>query len=183
MVELIDNLLALARSERRTPVQPEPVDPSAVVRDVLERQQNAAREKRIQLEARVDEPAALVAAERDALVQVLDNLVGNGIKFNRAGGRVTVSIEPGPAGFVQIEVADTGIGIPPEDRERVFERFYRSRTAAGIPGTGIGLATVRNLVRRHGGVVELRSNGEGSAFRILWPRAPSVTRSATHPQS
>lgn len=184
MVELISNLLALARSERPVPLKPELLAASPVIAEVLERQAGRAQSHEVTLESRIDDPNALITAEREGLVQVLDNLVSNGIKFNRPGGRVVVSLQSGPNGYVEIRVADTGIGINAEDRERVFERFYRGRQAAGISGSGIGLATVKNILDRHGAHVELNSQvGEGTVFRVFWPRqgAPAAVQTIRQP--
>jgi hypothetical protein len=182
MVDLINKLLGLARAEAGAPVQPTAVDPGEIAAEVLERHQAAARRRTVQLEAHIEEPGARVAAEREGLVQVLDNLVGNAIKFNRAGGRVLVSVQAGQPGFIRLDVSDTGVGIPPEEQGRVFERFYRGRGAAGAPGSGIGLATVKTIVTRHGGTIELESTpGQGSVFRVLWPRFAALDPGAAAP--
>ncbi len=175
MVELINNMIGLSRSEGPAALEVEPLDPRQVVADVLARHDDAARARGVRLEVQVDDPGARLAAEREGLTQVLDNLVNNAIKFNREGGRVRIDVGAGPAGFVKLEVADTGIGIPVEEHERVFERFFRGRGAAGTSGSGIGLATVRNVVERHGGAIEVESAvGQGTVFRILWPRATTA---------
>ncbi|RMG45864.1 MAG: PAS domain-containing protein [Acidobacteria bacterium] len=172
MVGLIDNLLALARSGGRSEFRPEPVPVAPVVREVVDRHRARAASAEVEL---ADEPVPeglAVLAERDALEQVLDNLVSNAIKFNRRGGRVTVRARTGAEGRVAIEVEDTGVGIDPAERERIFERFYRGRAAARVAGSGIGLATVRAIVERHGGQIDVASTpGRGTTFRILWPVA------------
>ncbi|MBP7147852.1 MAG: PAS domain-containing protein [Acidobacteria bacterium] len=174
MVEMIVNLVALARSEAAGPLAADTVDAVQVIGEVLERHEPDAARRSVQLETKVLAGGAQVLSERDGLAQVLDNLVGNAVKFNRPGGRVTVSLLPGPEGFVELEVADTGVGIPSEERERIFDRFYRGRGASGVAGSGIGLATVRGIVVRHGGKVDVESApGQGSVFRVRWPRAAS----------
>ncbi len=181
MVDLINNLLGLARAEGKAPLATTSVDPAEVAAEVIERHQQVAQGKGVQLELRIDEPGLRLAAEREGLVQVLDNLVSNGVKFNRGGGRVLVAVQPAPNGYVKLEVSDTGIGVPPEERDKIFERFYRGRGAAGAPGSGIGLATVRNIVQRHGGSIELESEpGRGSTFRVFWPRAEERPAPAAH---
>ncbi len=184
MVELINNLLSLARSERDTPLAAQPIDPGEVIAEVVERQHDAAQRKGVSIEVDNVDPGARMMAEREGLVQVLDNLIGNGIKFNRAGGRVLVGVHPGPSGYVKLEVSDTGIGIPQEEHQRIFERFYRGRGAAGTQGSGIGLATVKNIVQRHGGALELQSSiGQGTLIRILWPRASAASGQPTPPST
>lgn len=184
MVELINNLLGLARAEGKAPLQPAPVDPGEVAAEVVERHQQSAQRKGVQLEVQIEEPGLRLTAEREGLVQVLDNLVSNGIKFNRNGGRVLVTVQPAQSGFAKLEVSDTGIGVPPEEQGRIFERFYRGRSAAGTSGSGIGLATVRNIVVRHGGAIEMESApGQGSTFRILWPRAEARPAQSAPPSA
>jgi signal transduction histidine kinase len=102
--------------------------------------------------------------------------VSNAVKFTREG-RVRVTArqqhdEEG-GGWVEVRVADTGVGIPPEELSRVFDRFYRGDAARGRPGgTGLGLAIARLLVEQHGGRIDAQSRlGHGSEFRVLLPAA------------
>lgn len=172
MVEMIGNLLALSHAERAAPLEPEVVDLADELHAALERHQSAAVRRGVNLEARPPLPGLTVLAERAGLARVLDNLLANAIKFNRSGGRVGVSVTPGPGHAVTIEVADTGVGIPPEEQPRIFDRFFRGRGTSEMPGTGIGLAMVKSVVERHGGSVELESvPGKGSTFRVRWPRS------------
>ena len=179
MVEMIGNLLALARADRSSPLEVEPVDLAGALQDAIERANAAAVRRGVRLEM-LPVPAGLrVLAEREAFGRLLDNLLGNAIKFNRSGGSVTVAARPGPGDAVTFEVTDTGIGIAPDERERIFERFYRGRGAAATPGTGIGLALVRSVVLRHGGRIEVESAlGQGSTFRVTWPRPLAAASSA-----
>lgn len=175
MVELINNLLALARSENSAALQLEPVDVEATIEAVFARVEGQARRKNVELARRVA-PGLKAAAERDGLSLVLENLVSNGIKFNRTAGRVIVTAGEGEPGFLTIDVEDTGAGIPADERARVFERFFRGKSAAGVPGSGIGLATVQNVIQRHGGRIEvLAAPGGGALFRISWPKAEGQT--------
>jgi signal transduction histidine kinase len=179
MVEMIGNLLGLARAERSSPLEGEPVELAGALHDALERAHAAAVRRGVRLEMRPVPAGLSVLAEREAFGQVLDNLLGNAIKFNRSGGSVSVAVRPGPGDAVTLEVTDTGIGIAPDERERIFERFYRGRGAAATPGTGIGLALVRSVVLRHGGRVEVESApGQGSTFRVTWPRILAAASSA-----
>ena len=172
MVEMISALLAYARSEKAEPADPEPIDPRPVLAEVLDRHRESAAAQEVSLVAETVPEGLWLMAEQEALLQVLDNLVANAIKYNRRGGRVTVSITAGQGPWVELSVADTGLGIAPDEVDKVFDRFYRARNAAGIAGTGIGLATVRNLVEQHGGRIEVHSEpGQGTVFRVHWPRA------------
>jgi signal transduction histidine kinase len=179
MVEMIANLLALARADRSCPLEVEPVDLAGALQDALERANPAAVRRGVRLEMRPVPAGLTVLAEREAFGRTLDNLLGNAIKFNRSGGIVSVAAHPGPGNAVTVEVTDTGMGIAPDEKERIFDRFYRGRGAAATPGTGIGLALVRSVVLRHGGQVEVDSAlGHGSTFRIIWPRPLAAASSA-----
>jgi two-component system, OmpR family, phosphate regulon sensor histidine kinase PhoR len=120
-------------------------------------------------------PAALaVHGDADRLSQILVNLVDNGVKYTPAGGRITLSAVPGPAGMVEVAVADTGIGIPSLDLPRITERFYRVDKARSreLGGTGLGLAIVKHLVQAHGGTLMVESAlGKGTTVRFTLPSA------------
>jgi signal transduction histidine kinase len=114
-----------------------------------------------------------VLGDRSRLGAVLDNLVSNALKFTPPGGRVTVRAYAGGGGAV-VEVRDTGMGIPADEQDRLFQRFYRTPAAeaAAIPGTGLGLAISRMTVDAHGGSIGMRSEeGRGSTFLVWLPLA------------
>jgi signal transduction histidine kinase len=134
-------------------------------------QRRASEEKgqRVALE-QADEP--LVAnVDGDRVRQVLGNLVSNAIKFTPAGGRIAV--EAAASGDdVVLSVTDTGIGVAPEEAERLFERFFRARSATdrAIPGTGLGLAISKAIVDAHGGRIGVESEeGKGTTFAVDLP--------------
>jgi signal transduction histidine kinase len=117
-------------------------------------------------------PLPCVRADPEMLRHVLENLLGNAVKYVRPGelARVDVTAGPASAGWTRIEVADRGIGIPDEDKPDVFERFHRAPTAAGYAGTGLGLAICRRIVERHGGETGVADNpGGGTRFHITLP--------------
>lgn len=111
------------------------------------------------------------------LSQVLNNLIGNAIKYSPSGGTVTIAMKELPT-EVQIEVKDEGIGIAPDDLGHIFEPFRRSRlTRETIPGVGLGLAVAKRLVEAHGGRLEVESKeGFGSIFRVCLPRPEADTQ-------
>jgi two-component system phosphate regulon sensor histidine kinase PhoR len=116
-------------------------------------------------------PLPLVDGNRDQLKQVLINLVDNAFKYTPSGGQIRISAWAEP-GLVKVAVADTGMGIPPEDLGRIFERFYRVDKAHSreVGGTGLGLAIVKHIVESHGGRVEVESSlNRGSVFSFSVP--------------
>jgi signal transduction histidine kinase len=120
------------------------------------------------------DPVAAIDGESVRLSQLLDNLVSNAIKFTPAGGSVVVRLSQRDD-VVCLEVSDTGIGIPEEERERLFQRFFRSQTALErqIQGTGLGLYISKAIVESHGGRIGVRSgDAGGTTFYVELPAAP-----------
>jgi signal transduction histidine kinase len=115
------------------------------------------------------------------LYEVFLNLVSNALKFTNPGGtvRIVAGAEPPDSAsspMVRIDVIDTGIGVPEEERERIFEKFHRI-AGPEYPGTGLGLSIARELVVRHGGTLTLESTvGLGSRFSVLFPMAATPVR-------
>lgn len=139
--------------------------------------QAEAQTRGVELVIRTDQPLPPVKADRDRVRQILRNLLGNALRYTPSGGSITVSATPeavGAASYVQVTVADTGVGIPAEDLPRVFDRFFRvdrSRNR-GSGGTGLGLAVVKQLVEAQGGGVRVESEpGQGATFRFTLPVA------------
>ena len=119
-----------------------------------------ASQRGIELLTDLPELDLLVAADRNRILQVLSNLVGNALKFTPSGGRVTLSVEQdGEA--ARFCVSDTGTGIPDVDLPRIFERFWHGREGGG---TGLGLAISRGIVEVHGGRIWVESGTGGSTF-------------------
>ncbi len=168
MRELIEALLAFARvGSRARPFEPVALD--AVAERVLANLAEAIR--RTGADVRFD-PLPSVEGDRVQLVQLIQNLVGNALKFTKGGPpRVRVSASRTGAEWV-ITVQDHGIGIAPEFQEKVFQIFQRLHTREEYPGSGIGLSICRRVVERHGGRIWIESTGqpgEGSAFRFTLP--------------
>jgi signal transduction histidine kinase len=114
-----------------------------------------------------------VRFDRGRVLQVLDNLVSNAVKFTPKGGTVHVSLA-GEADRVVLEVTDSGIGIAEKDQRHLFERFFRAENAIErqVPGTGLGLYISRVIAEAHGGTLSVRSElGRGSTFRFELPLA------------
>ncbi len=174
MRDLIDDLMDLSRIESGGDApDPSRVDVVRLARTlVADAKPRLARAK---LEARVRSASAPPAwADRKALEQVLENLLTNAIRYSDEGAAISIDVEP-RGEMLEVSVEDTGIGIPDEALDRIFERFYRvdaSRSRA-IGSTGLGLSIVRHLVQAMGGTIRVESRlREGSRFTFTVPRAP-----------
>lgn len=175
---MVDNVLDLARIESgRTELTPESVDAHQLVGSVVGYYQPIAREREIRLSAEVESASIEpLWADADKLHQVLMNLVDNALKFTSKGGAVQVCVRSRNDG-VEFAVRDDGIGIPPEDHERIFQRFVQGRPpiSSRRRGAGLGLTIARTLVEQHGGRLELTSGeGRGTTFRFSIPRVPRI---------
>jgi two-component system OmpR family sensor kinase len=160
---LVEQLLAMSRLDPEAPRAPAQVDVAALVRSVLAEMAPLADDKDIDLGLAGCDPAS-VLGEEDALRLMLRNLVDNAVRYTSRGGRVDVSVRAGGEG-AQIEVADTGPGIPPSERERVFDRFHRL-PGTGAQGSGLGLAIARRVAERHGGSIVLGDGPGGAGLRV-----------------
>lgn len=176
LAELVDDLLSLSRVGEPAPVATVPVD---LVRALAEGHDELAPLARAAgVTVTVEVPTGLtVAGDPLAIDRVVVNLLGNAIKFTPEGGTVAVSAADTGSGTVHIRIADTGRGIPSGELERVFERFYRiaDPDRGFVPGTGLGLPIVRDLVTRMGGSVTLESDGRhGTTAVVELPAAVGV---------
>ncbi len=170
---LVSDLLDLSRLEGGAKMELGPFDLGRLALESVENHQPAAAEagKTLTSEAPGVLPKAL--GDERWMHLVLDNLVSNAIKFTHPGGRVRVRLQD-KGEFVMVSVSDDGIGIPLDDREKVFERFYRAgnRSEVNAPGTGLGLAIAREVVDKHGGKIWLESElGKGTTFHFVIPAA------------
>jgi two-component system phosphate regulon sensor histidine kinase PhoR len=173
LAKLVRDVLTINRLEQGTwEMRPEEVDLRELVDQVIDEQRPTADERGIAMSC--TGPERLLARQDGEIVrQVLGNLVSNAIRYNRSQGRVAVRLSEEPGERLEIAVEDTGIGIPPEHRERVFERFYRvdAHRSRQTGGTGLGLAIVKHLVQLMGGTVGVAVvEGGGSLFTVVIPR-------------
>jgi len=147
----------------------------SITASVISAQPNAQRADVLVVEELCDEPL-VVTADAGRLGQALDNLLSNAIKFTPSGGQVTIGAKPlGDA--VEVWVRDTGLGIPKNEQDKLFTRFFRASTATRntVPGIGLGLTIIRAIVLAHGGEMSVASNeGEGTEFRVTLPRVAVV---------
>ena len=179
LTALVADLLLLSRAEAGNLASaPQRIDLREQALESFRSLEQDARKKHLTYESRIPERPIIVSGDPEALRQVVDNLLVNAIRYTPEGGwvRLDLGIEGNQA---VIEIADTGIGIPSEDQERVFERFYRVDKARSraLGGTGLGLSIVKHLVNAHRGSIDLVSTlGEGSRFRVRLPLSVSMHR-------
>lgn len=165
-------LLEMARLEEgQIALDKEEIDATTLVRDVVADHAVLAKQKRQWISLDVDPDPPHVIADRSKMHQALANLMVNAIRYAPQGTPILVAAHRrGDA--VRIEVRDHGPGIAAEDRQRIFEKFFRGQNANGTPGSGLGLAIARSLVTLHGGTLEYEENpGGGSAFVTVLPVA------------
>jgi two-component system sensor histidine kinase BaeS len=176
---LAEDLTAVSRAEeQQLDLRRSLVDPGALVTAAVQAAQPSFAAKGIALHARVDHRLPSVAADPDRIGEVLANLLGNALQHTPPGGLVEVTAQ-GRGNELELAVADTGEGIPPELLERVFERFFRvdpARTRNGA-GSGIGLTITRAIVDAHGGRVWAESAGYGCGTRLVL-RLPTIPPAA-----
>ena len=172
---LIEDLLTISRLESgQIVMNMQPVELKAVAQRVLEDLRSRAEEKNVAIENAVAD-GLMARADADRLEQVLFNLVDNAIKYGRNPGRVIIGGKEFHDRNVELWVRDDGPGIPPEARERVFERFYRVDRARSREkgGTGLGLSIVKHIVQAHGGEVWVQSElGVETTFFFTLPHSP-----------
>ena len=178
LLRLVSDLLFVAQAESgKVTLELEALDLGDLARDAVDATRPLAESKSIEMtvEAKTD---VNVSADRARVVQLLDNLLSNAVKFTPEGGRVEVLLST-RNGHAVLEVADSGIGIPPAEQDRLFERFYRASTATAqaVPGTGLGLAIAKAIVEAHGGRIEVDSDeGIGATFRVELPARQRARR-------
>ena len=162
---LVGQLLALTRVEPEAPPVPlVEISLNGMVREIFTEQARTATDKNIILVIH-DDGAVSVTGEADALRAMISNLVDNAIRYTLPSGSVDVIVRQNELSTI-IEIADTGPGIPPEERERVFDRFYR-RQRVDSAGCGLGLAIVKSVVTRHGGTITLGEGVQGKGLRVI----------------
>ncbi len=171
---LINDLLDLSKLEaRKAAISPETTNLEELITDSVESLNNWAASKSVKLNKSVSADLPAVQVDPNKIIQVLNNLIGNAIKFTPENGSITVEAgRDQQEGMVRVAVVDTGVGIAGEDLVKIFDKFYQSRdkNASDIKGTGIGLAIVKEIVELHKGRVWVESEkGKGSHFIFTLP--------------
>ncbi len=172
--ELVEDLLTLSTYDaEQVRLELEPLDLAEVLSDSVADLKEAAADRGLELVVTSEDDLPPVLADPTHLERVLQNLISNAVKFSHEGGQVTVLLGREDSQVV-LRISDTGIGIPDDEQDQVFSRFYRSSRAVEeeIQGTGLGLALVRTVVEWHGGSVDVDSvEGEGTTVTVRLPSA------------
>jgi two-component system, OmpR family, phosphate regulon sensor histidine kinase PhoR len=179
LLALIEDLLALARIESgRFRVVPAPLELPPLVDEAIDAIRPELAKRQLRLLIDVPPGLPLVLGDGRQLERVLLNLLSNAVKFTPPGGQIRVTLAPRVRSVV-LEVADTGLGIPVEEQDKLFTRFFRSTTSQvhSVPGTGLGLMIVKAVVDSHGGSIDVRSAaGTGTAVTVTLPAVPASAR-------
>ena len=174
LAKLIDDLLDLSKIESgKMKMAFLPVDPATLIKRTVSVIENQAKEKNISLKLDLPVLLPVIQADETRFCQVMINLLDNAVKYTPDNGTVAISAGVKEK-FLQVDIIDTGIGIPEQDISRIFERFYRvdKGRSRELGGTGLGLSIVKHIVQAHGGQVWLKSElGQGSTFSFTIPLA------------
>lgn len=172
MTRLVEDMISLQRLEREK-LKLEPVSLEEIARFSVRSAAIMAQSTGIEFKLEIPPGLPPVLGDKNRLVQVFDNLINNAIKFSPSGGTITIRLKD-VGDYIQAEVEDTGIGIPGDKLDKIFERFYQvdSSSRRRFGGMGLGLAIVKNIVEAHGGKVWAKSQlGKGSTFYFVIPKA------------
>jgi heavy metal sensor kinase len=172
MTHLVERLLALARLDAGADgLRPQAIDAAELARQCAHMVRPLAEARGLNLRLDVPEPVPF-ETDPDKLREILNNLLHNAIEYNRDGGAIDMSVVR-VNGHLRLAVRDTGIGIAPEARTCIFERFYRADPSrhADTPHAGLGLAIVKSYVELMGGTIDVQSSDQGTTFTIELPRA------------
>lgn len=187
LLELINDLLDLSKIEAgKMEMRDTPIDVSATLGDIQRMMRGQAERAGLSISLSADKAIRYLLADERSFRQIVLNLISNALKFTPAGGRIAVSIAPGPDAAVRLSVSDTGIGIAADDLGRLMQPFVQVDSAYGRrhKGSGLGLALVRTLAELHGGRVSIESQfGRGTSVHVDLPgwraaSAPQAPRSA-----
>lgn len=174
---LINDLLDLSIMEsRKLKMHLEEIHIGPLIEDTATFLLTTAERKNISISTRVADPLSTVYADEDRIQQVLMNLIDNAIKYTSQGGSIVISAGE-TNGFVTVSIKDTGVGIPLQDQERIFERFYRvdKDRSSGKGGRGLGLAIAKHIIDGHGGIIGAKSEvNKGSDFYFSLPTTATV---------
>jgi PAS domain S-box-containing protein len=171
---LVESYLTISKTEAgKMALDLLPTDVARALREAARGFERAFKSRGLSFKMKVADGMPKALLDRKLLLRAVSNLLQNAANYTPPGGEITMKAEPvteGGGDFIVISVVDSGRGIPAEESEAVFEKYYRSPRTAGIKGTGLGLAIVKAVAEAHGGRVELKSKpGTGSSFRLFLP--------------
>jgi signal transduction histidine kinase len=169
MNAITSDLLDVTRFEAgHLPMQLKPQDARALLREVFLANEPAAILNGIDLQTEGPEEEVILSMDHDRIIQVLDNLLSNALKFTEPGGRIRLTVRKLENG-IEFSVTDSGCGIPESEQKHVFERFWQSKHRQYL-GTGLGLYIAKGIIEAHGGLIQLKSEvGKGSSFSFTLP--------------
>jgi signal transduction histidine kinase len=169
---LISDLLDVARIQAGgLAVEPASVEVRSLMQEAVDSATPLATANQLTLQRVAEDDVTTVFSDRDRVLQVFANLIGNAIKFTPKGGEITLRAELA-GGDVRFAVCDTGPGIPPEHLPHVFDRYWQAKSTAKL-GTGLGLSIAKGIVEAHGGKIFVESEpGRGASFIFTLPVAP-----------
>jgi signal transduction histidine kinase len=175
LLQLINDVLDLAKVEAgKLEFRPEPVVVESVIAEVTSVLRTLSLQKRIRVQVEADRSIEVIVVDPARFKQVLYNYLSNALKFTPEGGRIVVRTGPESTDSFRLEVEDSGIGIAPEQVQRLFvevEQLGAGASARKSPRTGVGLVLTRRIVEAQGGSVGVRSSpGHGSVFHAVLPR-------------
>jgi signal transduction histidine kinase len=171
---LIRDLMCVAMIDSgRLVIEPRPLNLTALLRQAARDHELMAQNVRMSIELQLDEALGSVSADRDRILQVLGNLIGNALNHARGSGTVTIAAEPAAGERVRVSVIDRGPGIAADALPMIFDRYWQaSRSGRARTGIGLGLAIAKSIVELHGGALSVESEaGKGTAFRFTLPAA------------
>jgi PAS domain S-box-containing protein len=174
LAELINDILDISKIEAsgKLDLNMTDVQVSAIINDVVQSMKLEVQRKEMQVTVQMAEHLPTVQADKKRLTQVVFNLFSNAVKYTYDGGFIWVRVFSNPAGLLQVEVEDTGVGMSPEQQEKLFLPFYRADNPLReqVGGTGLGLSIAKSLVEQHGGEMWVTSErGKGSTFHFVLP--------------
>jgi len=175
--QLINNLLNISKLETDTlPIERQRVKIQDLLQEIVDSMSKSARARQVQVELKIPPDLGSARLDKDLFRIAIDNLLSNAIKYSRPAGRVILNAEKLPENQMKISISDQGIGISPEDCERVFEKYYRSgsKEVTSRSGHGLGLYLAKRIVELHHGTISVHSElGKGTEFSIQFEAQPA----------
>jgi len=172
LLQMVNDLLDISRMELKTAHREiKQLDVNEVIKSVVEFLQFEIEKKGVKVNLELSDNLPALAADQDEITRVITNLMSNAIKYNKENGSITISNKL-LSNSIQIKISDTGIGLKPEEKNRLFNEFYRAKNekTKNISGTGLGLSIVKRIVESYSGKIEVESEyGNGSVFTLCFP--------------